>query len=113
MTHGEVEALIEAEGREVLRQLFQSHLELRSSREVVHTDVRGADDVVRTLHRRGARKLETLLGTVALGRRLYGRRGPFEPRTARRRAEHAPRTYSLTAYSDASPRARPSSPSTR
>ncbi|MCC7251977.1 ISKra4 family transposase [Hyphomicrobium sp.] len=72
MTHGEVEALIDVEGREVLRQLFQSHLDVRSGREVVHTDVCGADDVVRTLHRDGARKLETLLGTVALGRQLYG-----------------------------------------
>jgi hypothetical protein len=33
MDHSDLEALVDREGREILRQLYQDHLDLRASRE--------------------------------------------------------------------------------
>jgi hypothetical protein len=75
MSHDQVEHLIEEQGREVLRELLQSHLDLRSFSEVVEPVV-GADGQERT-HRRDdeERTLTTILGDVRVGRTRYEGRG--------------------------------------
>lgn len=55
MTHSEVEDLLETEGRELLRRLFQAHLDLRSMSEDLSVKVVGADEQERT-HRRPRRR---------------------------------------------------------
>ena len=39
LTHGELEAKLTVDLRELVRQLFQDHLDLRAAREERHTDV--------------------------------------------------------------------------
>lgn len=78
MEHSEVEELIETEGREVLRQLMQSHLTLRSEqerREGRLDEVIGANGVARTHKRDTQRSLETVFGRVHQARISYGARG--------------------------------------
>jgi len=70
MTHGELERLLDKEGRELIRQLLQDHLDLRGSGEV-HGDVVGARDVRRPHARMRERKLETIFGTVTVTRAGY------------------------------------------
>ena len=70
MTHGELERLLDKEGRELIRQLLQDHLDLRGSGEV-HGDVVGARDVRRPHARMRERKLETIFGTVTVTRTGY------------------------------------------
>ena len=82
MTHSELENLLEVEGRELLRRLFQSHLDLRSLQERdlgIEGPVIGADGVVRTDLREGGRDLMTVFGGVR----------------AERLAHHTPGTSSL------------------
>ena len=43
LTHGQLEELISAQGREVMRQLLQDHMDLRSIREPRLTEVMGTD----------------------------------------------------------------------
>lgn len=74
MSHSDLEGFIEKEGREVLRQLLQAHLDLRASAKVTGP-VTGADGLERTHHREGERKLETLLGGVTVTRDGFGARG--------------------------------------
>ncbi len=75
MTHSDVETLIEHEGRDVLRALYQSHLDLRGLAEPV-TLPEGADGVVRTQRRPGtSRPLTSLLGPVRVPRTQYERPG--------------------------------------
>jgi len=68
MDHDQVELLIEKQGREILRELLQSHLDLRSFSEAVEPVV-GADGVERT-HRREdeGRSLTTVFGDVWVNR---------------------------------------------
>lgn len=75
MSHDQVEHLIEEHGREVLRELLQSHLELRSFSEVVEPVV-AVDGRERT-HRRDdeGRTLTTVLGDVRVNRTRYEGRG--------------------------------------
>ncbi len=73
MSLGDLESFLDKEGREVLRQLLQAHLERRA--EAKATTVVGADGLERTHHREGVRKLETLLGTVEVEREGHGARG--------------------------------------
>lgn len=76
LQHGEVEELIEDEGRELLRALFQDHLDLRAAREEARVKpVRGADGVERTEVRRGRRQLGTVFGTVGVQRLALVKRG--------------------------------------
>jgi hypothetical protein len=70
MTHGELERLLEKEGREVIRQLLQDHLDLRGAGEV-RGDVVGARDFRRPHARLRERKLETMFGTVTVSRTGY------------------------------------------
>ena len=61
LEHGEVEQLIWREGTELLRRLFQSHLDERYQNEPVQTNVVGSDGTKRA-HRRNdcQRQLTTL-----------------------------------------------------
>jgi len=76
MTHGEVEAVVQAEGNELLRRLVQGHLDQRSAEEAIRECVVGADGIARTHRREGCkRNLETRFGEVIITRRGYGGRG--------------------------------------
>ena len=74
MTHGELETKLEADGRELLRQLLQDHLTLRGPGE---TDEPVVDDkgVTLTHSRLQTRSLVSLFGAVAVARMGYGKRG--------------------------------------
>ena len=65
MDHSELETLVDKEGREVLRQLCQDHLDLRASQEQKLESVKGGHGVQRS-HRRGGEtiKLRLTLGDV-------------------------------------------------
>lgn len=76
MTHGELEAHVQTEGRELLRGLMQEHLDLRAANEVRLEDVVGADGESRRNkepgHKRG---LRTVFGEVDVRRMAYRARG--------------------------------------
>jgi hypothetical protein len=74
MSHSDLESMLEKEGREVLRQLLQAHLDRRAEAKA-EAPVVGADGVERVHHRSGERHLETLLGTVSVERDGHGARG--------------------------------------
>jgi hypothetical protein len=74
MTHSDLEQLLEREGRELMRQLLQAHLDQRTQATVA-TPVVGADRVLRTHARHGTRALETIVGTVEVSRAGHGARG--------------------------------------
>jgi hypothetical protein len=74
MSHSELETMLEKEGREMLRQLLQAHLDRRAG-ATAQEPVVGADGVERTHRRPGERKLETVLGEVTVHREGYGARG--------------------------------------
>ena len=75
-THGELEAMVHAEGSELLRRLMQGHLDQRSREEPMRERVVGIDGVARTHRREGCtRCLETRFGEVIVTRRGYGGRG--------------------------------------
>lgn len=67
MEHSEVEALVEKEGREVLRLLYQGFLDLRASKEVPKP-VAGVDGVARTHQRATSRAMTTVFGDVEVKR---------------------------------------------
>ena len=74
MSHSDLETLLEQQGRELMRQLLQAHLDWRAQATLT-TPVVGADGVERTHQRAGTRALETLLGTVQVTRDGHGARG--------------------------------------
>jgi hypothetical protein len=76
MTHSEVEAVIQGDGREILRQLFQDHVDLRSEREQAapRLHVVGEDGVERPHHRDTTRRLITLVGEIVVQRIAYSQR---------------------------------------
>lgn len=65
--HAALETMLEERGREVVRQLFQAHLELRHLKEP-RAPAKGADGVVRTHVRESSRPLATLFGPVRVVR---------------------------------------------
>ena len=74
--HGEVEKTINENGNELLRLLLQGYLERRQRNEARHEEVTGDDGVVRGYCREGrSRQLETLFGTVSVGRKVYSEAG--------------------------------------
>jgi hypothetical protein len=74
--HGEIEALIWQEGKELLRRLLQGHLDLRSTLEPKREAVIGGDAVIRTHRREGCqRPLMSLFGEVSVKRMGYGAHG--------------------------------------
>jgi hypothetical protein len=77
-THAELEEQLSGQGRDLLRQLLQDHLDLRALREQPHPQVAGADGVTRTRLETGhTRGLATIFGTVTLTRIAY--RAPGVP----------------------------------
>ena len=76
MTHGELEALVQSDGNELLRRLMQGHFDQRGAEEPVRERVVGEDGIPRTHRREGCqRDLETRFGEVTITRRGYGGRG--------------------------------------
>lgn len=76
LTHGELETRLATEGRELLRQLLQDHLDLRASRERRAASVIDAEGVthkaIEADHRRG---LATIVGEVSVARLAYRAKG--------------------------------------
>lgn len=76
LTHAELEDHLGTRGRELLRQLYQDHLELRALREVRLADVVDAEGVPRGSVEAGhERALTTIFGEVSVSRLAYRRRG--------------------------------------
>ncbi|MET8284402.1 ISKra4 family transposase [Streptomyces sp. NPDC005132] len=82
LAHHELEDLIEVQGRELLRLLFQAHLDRRERREreqVEHAGsepVRGADGKIRPYREPGhSRLLACVFGTVTVGRTAWRGKG--------------------------------------
>lgn len=74
LSHSELEDLLTIEGREVMRLLYQGHLDLRGPGDVAG-EVVGSDQIARTAGRLHERKLQTVFGTVELSRRSYAAAG--------------------------------------
>ena len=76
LAHGELEARLEVDARELFRLLLQDHLELRAQRETRLKQVRGADGVRRGCIEAGHRRaLGTVFGAVGVSRIAYRARG--------------------------------------
>ena len=76
MTHGDLEELLDVDGRELLRRLLQGYLQLRASREHRLERVEGEDNVLRPQFRRvTSRKLASIFGEVDVVRAAYSGRG--------------------------------------
>jgi hypothetical protein len=72
LQHAELEEQMEARGRELMRRLFQGHLDLLAAREERRGDVAGEEGVVRTRAERGrTRPLVTKFGPVSVSRIAY------------------------------------------
>ena len=72
LEHGELEAVMEGRGRELLRLMLQDHLDLRAAREQRVERVTGPDRVVRTRAEKGHRRsLATIFGPVTVSRIAY------------------------------------------
>jgi|CXWL01.1.fsa_nt_gi hypothetical protein len=72
--HRELEDLLEAEGRELMRMLYQDHLDVRGT-GAVESVVESADGVALTHGRLMERGLMTVFGPVRVRRMGYGMRG--------------------------------------
>jgi hypothetical protein len=77
MTHTGIERLLSTDGREILRQMFQDHLDLRGVHEQAgpQLSVIGDDGVERPHHRDATREVRTLVGDVTVPRIGYSQRG--------------------------------------
>jgi hypothetical protein len=77
MTHADVERFLATDGRAILRQLFQDHLDLRGAHEQIapHLSVVGDDGVERPHRRDTTRDTRTLVGDVVVPRIGYSQRG--------------------------------------
>ncbi|MGH3281251.1 MAG: ISKra4 family transposase [Trebonia sp.] len=72
LQHAELEEQLDARGRELIRRLFQGHLDLLAVREERREGVAGEDGVARTRAERGrARPLVTTFGQVSVSRIAY------------------------------------------
>ena len=71
LDHSQIESLIEKEGREILRQAFQDHLDLRFIREKKLPYVIGEEGIKRTHRRVQERSLRSVLGDVRIKRWCY------------------------------------------
>jgi hypothetical protein len=72
LTHAELEEQVDAGGRELLRRMYQDHLDLRAAREQRREKVTGADGVARTRAETGhTRPLATVFGQVTVTRIAY------------------------------------------
>jgi Uncharacterised protein family (UPF0236) len=76
LSHSELEERLQVDARELFRQLFDDHLELRACREERIDEVRGADGVRRSSVEAGhKRPLATVFGKVSVRRIAYRHRG--------------------------------------
>lgn len=76
LEHGELEARLDGEGRELLRQLMQDHLDLRAEREQRLPAVRDVQHVPHTCVENGHhRGLATIFGELDVYRLAYRARG--------------------------------------
>jgi hypothetical protein len=72
LQHAELEEQLKERGRELIRRLFQGHLDLLAAGEVRRDDVAGEDGVVRTRAEKGrTRPLVTRFGQVSVSRIAY------------------------------------------
>jgi hypothetical protein len=72
LSHAELEEHLDVHGRELLRCLLDDHLALRAVREQPLEQVTGDEGVVRSRVEKGhVRALETVFGTVSVGRLAY------------------------------------------
>ena len=62
LSHDEVEHLVKTEGRDVLRQVFQGHVDLRAAAEQGREAPRGIDELERSHRRQLERPLRTVFG---------------------------------------------------
>jgi hypothetical protein len=77
LEHGAVEQLIWQEGTELLRRLYQSHLDERYANEPAQVNVVGSDGAKRPHRRNDAqRQLATLFGEVVVSRLGYSSKSP-------------------------------------
>lgn len=75
LEHGELEDRLVTDGRELLRQLYQDHLDLRAEREVRLDRVVDAHGVARgAVEADHGRSLATVFGEVRVTRLAYRRR---------------------------------------
>ena len=74
MKHSDLERLLAAEGQELMRQVYQACLDQRAQAEV-NDEVVDAQGKQRTRQRTQRRELETIFGTVEVGRTGYGAEG--------------------------------------
>ena len=74
MKHSDLERLLAEEGQELMRQLYQACLDQRAQAEV-NDEVVDAQGKQRTRQRTQRRELETIFGTVEVGRTGYGAEG--------------------------------------
>lgn len=72
--HGEIERYLKTEGFELLRRMMQAHLDLRREQEP-RVEVIDKDSMTMTRARATALDLETLFGTVRVGRLAYSQQG--------------------------------------
>ncbi len=76
LNHAELESRLQSDGRELLRQLYQDHLDLRAEREVRLEQVLGAEGVARPrVEADHHRSLETVFGEVDVERLAYRQPG--------------------------------------
>ncbi len=74
MSHSDVERLVHERGHDLLRKLFQAHVDSRGPGEAAAT-VRGADGVERDQQRFHERGLTTIFGEIRIKRFGYGAEG--------------------------------------
>ncbi|MFH1602583.1 MAG: hypothetical protein ABIH03_01605 [Pseudomonadota bacterium] len=74
LTHSDLERMLEAKGRELLRKLLQAHLDLRHPGEAAGP-VRDAAGETQSRARLHDRQLECIFGTVTVSRTGYGAEG--------------------------------------
>ena len=76
LTHKELEGRLDVDGRELLRRLYQDHLDLRAAREVRALRVRDAKSKLHSAVEAGhQRRLETIFGSTKVTRLAYRRQG--------------------------------------
>ena len=75
-THADLEEELASKGRELLRQLFQDHLDLRSAREDRLSEVTDAAGLARRYAEAGhSRRLVSVFGELTVSRLAYRRKG--------------------------------------
>ncbi|MBX9947993.1 MAG: ISKra4 family transposase [Candidatus Obscuribacterales bacterium] len=76
MEHGDLEAFLDKEGKELIRCVLQGHLDRLALEEPMHEAVAGSDGIERRQRRENTeRELMTLFGEVTVSRIRYGHPG--------------------------------------